>query len=192
MAKKLSIEILQIFKDRLGKTPQKVKPRLSEIRREHSGLTLNAAAQLYARKHGTSIMPKLDPEDRQSMTSVQALTQINTMKTVKIDRRTLNITNSPIHNLSFGDRSTVSQTVVKLDNSLAELFEKIEKTKELSTEEKNDYKSDVESLASQIGKEKPNRQIIKAAWKSIQGLADIEGFAQLVARIAQLTQFLLP
>ncbi len=188
MAARLSAGVLRFLSDRLDKTPAKIRPRLSEIRREHGGLTPNAAAQLYAQKQGTSIMAKLDPEDRQSLASVQAMTQVNTSKIVKIDRRTLHITNSPIHNLSFGDGSNLSQTVVALDSSLTELFEKIEKTSGLSSKEKNDYKSDVQSLASQIGKSKPSRQIIKAAWKSIQGLADVEGFAQLVVKITPLIQ----
>lgn len=186
MAKKLTPSILKFFKDRLGKTPDKVRPRLSELRRENGGLTPNAAAQIYAQKHGTSIMAKLDPEDRQSLASVQAITQISTTKNVKIDKRTLNITNSPIHNLSFGDRATVSQTVVTLDMSLAELFDRLEASTNLSTEEKNDYKSDIKSLASQIGKSRPIMGIIKGAWKSIQGLADVEGFAQLIAQIAPM------
>lgn len=190
MAKRLSPAILEFLKSRLNKTAEKIRPRLSEIRRDYSGLTPNAAAQFYAKKQGASIMAKLDAEDRQSLATVQSITQVSTTKTVKIDKRTLNITNSPIHNLSFGDRSTVNQSVVTLDSSLTELFDKLERTKKLSVEEKNDYKSDVQSLASQIGKSKPSREIIKAAWKSIQGLADIEGFAQLLTRMAPLIQAL--
>ena len=118
MAKKLNQEILRILKERTGKSAEKIRPRLSELRRRYSGLTPNAAAQLYALDHETSIMTKLDVEDRQSLTAVQSITQVNTSKTVKIDKRTMNITNSPIHNLSFGDRTTVSQSVVNLDKSL--------------------------------------------------------------------------
>ncbi len=191
MADKLNSDILRILKERTGKTPEKIRPRLSELRRKHSGLTPNAAAQLYAESHGTSIMPKLDPEDRRSLASVQTITQVNSTKNVKIDKRTLNITNSPIHNLSFGDRSTVNQSVVNLDASLSELFEKIEKTTRLTPEAKSDYKSDVEALASQIGKTKPNRNIISAAWKTIQGLADVQGFAQLITQLAPMIHTLL-
>ncbi len=191
MADKLNADILGILKKRLGKTPEKIRPRLSELRRKHSGLTPNAAAQMYAESHGTSIMPKLDPEDRRSLASVQTITQVSSTKNLKIDKRTLNITNSPIHNLSFGDRSTVNQSVVSLDASLSELFEKIEGTTKLSPEAKSDYKSDVEALASQIGKTKPNRSIIGAAWKTIQGLADIEGFAQLITQITPMVHTLL-
>ena len=191
MAKKLKAEIIKFLSDRVGKTPEKIRPRLSEIRRAHSGLTLNAAAQIYAQKQGTSIMAKLDEEDRRSLASVQSISQVSSSKTIRIDKRTLNITNSPIHNLSFGDKSTVNQSVINLDNCLAELFDEIEKTDKITPENKDDYKSDVKSLASQIGKEKPNKQIIRAAWKSIKGLASVEGFLQLITRITPMVQALL-
>lgn len=191
MANRLNPDILGIFKKRLGKDPNDVRPRLSELRRDNGGLTPNAAAQLYAVNHGTSIMAKLDDEDRRSLASVQSIMQVNTSKVVKIDRRSLHISNSPIHNLSFGDRNKVDQTVINLDASLAELFEKIEKTKKLTATEKSDYKSDVQALASQIGKTKPNAGIIRAAWEGVRALADVEGFAQLITRLVPLvTPFL--
>lgn len=191
MAKKLKPEILKILSEKLEKTPEKIRPRLSEIRRAHSGLTPNAAAQVYAQQNNISIMPKLDNEDRNSLTSVQSISQVNSSKTIKIDKRTLNINNSPIHNLSFGDRSTVNQSVVSLDSLLTELFEKIDKLKNLSDEDKSDYKSDVQALASQIGKTKPSKQIIKTAWESIKNLADIEGCSQLITRIAPIVKLFL-
>jgi len=191
MRKKLKIEILKFLSNRVGKKPEQIRPRLSEIRRENSGLTLNAAAQIYAQQHGTSIMAKLDDEDQHSLASVQTITQINSSKTIKIDKRTLNISNSPIHNLSFGDRTNISQSVITLDESLAKLFESVENSQKIPQENKEDYKSDIQSLASQIGKKNPSKQIIKAAWKSIQGLADIQGFTQLIMSIASLIQHFL-
>lgn len=174
-----------------GKTPDKIRPRLSELRRKYSGLTMNAAAQKYAETHGTSIMAKLSQEDRQSLASVQAITQVTVSTVSKVDRRTLNISNSPIHNLSFGDRNQLSQSVLTLDDLLAKLVEKIGKSNVLTEDEKNDYKSDIQTIASQIGKSKPNRKIIKSAWEGIKTLAEIEGFLQLVGRITLLIQSFL-
>ncbi len=192
MGKRLKLGVIEILSQRLNKTPDKIRPRLSEIRRTHSGLTLNAAAQLYAQQHGISIMAKLDEEDRQSLGSIQAISQINSSKTIKIDKRTLNINNSPIHNLSFGDRNTLSQNVVSLDDDLAKLFEKINNSEVLTDEEKNDYKSDIQTIATQIGKAKPSRESVKMAWESVKTLVTIEGFAQLIDRITPLIQkFLL-
>lgn len=177
---------MDVLTQKTGKMAEKIRPRLSELRRKHSGLTMNAAAQMYALAHGTSIMGKLGPEDRQSLATVQAITQVSVSSVSRVDKRTLHINNSPIHNLSFGDRNQVSQSVVTLDNALAELSEKIDENTALTEDEKNDYKSDIQTIATQVGKSKPDRKIIKMAWESVKALADIEGFAQFIARVAPL------
>ena len=173
---------------KVGRAADQIRPRLSELRRKHSGLTMNAAAQMYALAHGTSVMGKLDQTDRQALATVQAITQVSVSSVSKVDRRTLNINNSPIHNLSFGDRNKISQSVVAIDNHLADLSNKIDQNDALTDDEKSDYKSDIQTIASQIGKSKPNRAIVKTAWTSVKGLADIEGFAQLIGRISTLIQ----
>jgi uncharacterized protein YukE len=188
MADRLNPDIMEVLVKKTDKTAEQIRPRLSELRRKYSGLTMNAAAQMYAQSHGTSIMTKLDQSDRQSLATVQAITQVSVSSVSKVDKRTLNINNSPIHNLSFGDRNQINQSVVTLDNALTELSEKISKSTVLTDDEKNDYKSDIQTIASQAGKSKPNRQIIKVAWESVKALADIEGFAQLVGRITPLIQ----
>jgi hypothetical protein len=188
MADRLNPDIMEVLVKKTDKTAEQIRPRLSELRRKYSGLTMNAAAQMYAQSHGTSIMTKLDQGDRQSLATVQAITQVSVSSVSKVDKRTLNINNSPIHNLSFGDRNQINQSVVTLDNALTELSEKISKSTVLTDDEKNDYKSDIQTIASQAGKSKPNRQIIKVAWESVKALADIEGFAQLVGRITPLIQ----
>jgi len=188
MADRLNPDIMEVLVKKTDKTAEQIRPRLSELRRKYSGLTMNAAAQMYAQSHGTSIMAKLDQGDRQSLATVQAITQVSVSSVSKVDKRTLNINNSPIHNLSFGDRNQINQSVVTLDNALTELSEKISKSTVLTDDEKNDYKSDIQTIASQAGKSKPNRQIIKVAWESVKALADIEGFAQLVGRITPLIQ----
>jgi len=183
---------MDVLVEKTGKTVEQIRPRLSELRLAHYGLTLNAAAQMYAQSHGTSIMAKLGKEDRQSLASVQLITKVSVSSISKVDKRTLNINNSSIHNLSFGDRNQISQSVVTLDNALIELSDKIDQSTTLTDDEKNDYKSDIKTIASQVGKSKPNRQIIKVAWETVKALAEIEGFAQLVGRVAPLIQgFLL-
>lgn len=188
MADNLNPGIMDLLTRRLGKKTEQIRPRLSEIRRKHSGLTMNAAAQMYAQAQGISIMGKLNQEDRQSLATVQAVTQVSVSNISKVDRRTLNINNSPVHNLSFGDRNTLSQNVVSLDDNLAKLFDKINASEILTDEEKNDYKSDIQTIAAQIGKAKPSRQIIKMAWESVKALATVEGFYQLIDRIIPLIQ----
>ncbi|KKR51741.1 MAG: hypothetical protein UT89_C0009G0008 [Parcubacteria group bacterium GW2011_GWE1_40_20] len=188
MTNRLKSDIMDFLTKKLKKKGEQIRPRLSEIRRKYSGLTMNAAAQMYAQSQGTSIMGKLNQEDRQSLATVQAITQVSVSNVSKIDKRTLNINNSPIHNLSFGDRNTLSQDVVAIDDNLAKLSDTINKSEVLTDEEKSDYKSDIQTIATQIGKGKPSREIIRMAWESVKALATIEGFAQLISRIIPLIQ----
>jgi len=55
-------------------TEQSIRTTLSNIRREHASLTLNAAAQVFARKRNRSVARWLKPEDRE------------TLKTIKIEK----------------------------------------------------------------------------------------------------------
>jgi len=78
MAKGLDKGVLELLLKKTGlKSEASVRVRISELRRKYSGLTLNAAAQLYAEKFGKSIMFKLDSEDRQSLNQarIQAIPQ---------------------------------------------------------------------------------------------------------------------
>lgn len=70
MADRLKPEILEHLKKKLGYKPESIQVQLSILKRKYSGLTLNAAAQRYAQKHGTSILPKLTPEDKDSLAKV--------------------------------------------------------------------------------------------------------------------------
>ena len=71
MADRLKPEILEHLKTKTGNTAGTIQVQLSLLKRKYSGLTLNAAAQLYAQKHGTSILPKLAKEDKESLAKVQ-------------------------------------------------------------------------------------------------------------------------
>lgn len=189
MADRLNPKIMEILTEKLGKKPKDIRPRLSELRRKHSGLTMNAAAQMYAQSKGKSIMANLDQTDRQSLASVQAV-QVSVSNVSKVDRRTLNI-HSPVNNVSFGDKNTVTQTVITLSNELEELLQKIDASDKLSENQKNDYQADIQTIVNQAEKSKPNPSIIKAAWESVKGLAAIEGFVQSVDRIEPLIKTLL-
>lgn len=179
---------MKLLTEKLGKTAEQIRPRLSELRRKHSGLTMNAAAQVYAQSKGKSIMPKLGQADRQALATVQAITQVSVSTVSKVDKRTLNINNSSVQNLSFGDRNQVSQSVIALDKELDSLLDEISSNESLTEDEKSDYKSDIQTIAAQVGKSKPNRKIVEAAWEGVKGLASIEGFAQAIGRIAPLIQ----
>jgi len=52
-------------------TEQSIRTTLSNIRREHASLTLNAAAQVFARKRNRSVARWLKPEDRQTLKTIK-------------------------------------------------------------------------------------------------------------------------
>lgn len=192
MADRLNPAIMAYLAVKLDRASENIRPRISEIRRKNSGLSMNAAAQVYAEKHGTSVLSKLDQADRQSFASYQNITQVSVSNVSRVDRRTMNITNSSISNLSFGDRNHISQEVQLLDMALNELFEQVKNTDRLNADEKSDHKSDIETIAAQVGKSRPNRAIVKAAWESVKALSNVEGLAQFVARVAPLIANFLP
>lgn len=71
MADRLSTEILQHLEKKLRIKAPSIRVQLSILKRKYSGLTLNASAQLYAQKHGISILPKLSATDKESLAKVQ-------------------------------------------------------------------------------------------------------------------------
>lgn len=161
-----------------------------QVERAAKGLTTEEALFVLADKYKVGYardFSKLSSDSQQRVSSrIIQNVEINTTKNVKIDRRIVNLNNSIIQNLSVGDRSVVNQSAIVLGNELEELFSAIEVSKKLTQDEKADYKSDLEALASQIGKKKPNLNIIRAAWSSIEKLATIDGFADLILKIGPL------
>ena len=71
MAKQLDKEILKKLMT-LELTEGTIRVAVANIKRQNSGLTSNAAAQVYAQKHNMSFMPKLDAEDKASLTTMKA------------------------------------------------------------------------------------------------------------------------
>lgn len=69
----LEPKIFEYLKEKLkGQVGEKsIKPALSRIRSKNLGLTLNACAEVYARKKGLSVSRYLNKEDRDSLRNVQ-------------------------------------------------------------------------------------------------------------------------
>lgn len=67
MSDRLKPEILKHLKKKLGYKSESIQVQLSLLKRKYSGLTLNAAAQVYALKHNISILPKLSEKDKSSL-----------------------------------------------------------------------------------------------------------------------------
>jgi len=67
VAKQLSQDIIDKLKKRTGKVDKTIRKEISLTKRDYPQCTSNAAAQIFALKHGTSVLQKLDIEDRATL-----------------------------------------------------------------------------------------------------------------------------
>ena len=68
MAKpKLNPTIISIIKKKTGLAEATIRKNISFLRADYPQCTINAVAQLYARKNGFSVMQKLSPEDKSTI-----------------------------------------------------------------------------------------------------------------------------
>lgn len=190
MANRLNPAIIAHLENKLGKTAAQIRPRISEIRQESSGLTLNAAAQVYAQKHKTSVLAKLDAEDRQSLGIHQQARNItnNINYGGKRINQSVSVTAGHIFgNLIAGHNNTGnSQQVKQLDNALSELSDIINDSIELSDDEKNDLTAEVGTILSQSKKSSPDKDTIEKSWSALSVLAKFTNIAGSVASVGQL------
>lgn len=68
---RLNPKILEKLKKRTKMTEGSIRASLSEIRKQNPGITLNAAAQIFARKKDFSVNQHLSEEDRKSMQNIR-------------------------------------------------------------------------------------------------------------------------
>ena len=190
MANRLNPAIIAHLEKKLEKTATQIRPRISEIRQENSGLTLNAAAQVYAQKHKTSVLAKLDAEDRQSLGVYQQARNITNNINYGGKRINQNVSVNAGHifgNLIAGNNNSGnSQEAKKLDNALSELSDQINDSIELSDEEKNDLIAEVGTILSQSKKSSPDKDTIERSWSALSVLAKFTNIAGSVASVGQL------
>ncbi len=190
MADRLKPAIMTHLEEKLGKTAAQIRPRISEIRRESSALTMNAAAQVYAEKQGTSVLAKLDQEDRQSLGIYQQAKNItnnirygnkHTDNSISINAERI------IGNMIAGHNNTENrQQLSGLDSALADLAEKIEDSFELSDDDKNDLAAELGTILSQSKKSSPDKETIEKSWSKLSVLSKFAGIAGSVATVGQL------
>ena len=88
---RLNKKIFQIIKNHknVSITEQAIRNEISKIRSNNPGLTINAAAHIFAQKRGFKIMRYLTNEDRQSLQNIHTSNQTTTQraKTRKIKVR---------------------------------------------------------------------------------------------------------
>ena len=189
MADRLKPAIMAHLEKKLGKTAAQRRPRISEIRRESSALTMNAAAQVYAEKQGTSVLAKLDPEDRQSLGIYQQAKNIT--NNIRYGKRVDNSVNVNaeriIGNMIAGHNNTSNQQQFGgLERALIDLAEKIDESVELEANEKNDLAAELGTILSQSKKSSPDKETIERSWSKLSVLSKLAGIAGSVATVGQL------
>jgi hypothetical protein len=87
MSSKLNPEILELLKKRTGKVISTLRSEISRIRQTYPTLTRNAAAHLVAQKNNTSVLQKLDSEDRESLKGISITSKGNLLKEARVSSR---------------------------------------------------------------------------------------------------------
>lgn len=87
MASRLNPEILELLNKRTGKVISTLRSEISRMRQTYPTLTSNAAAHIVAQNNNTSVLQKLDTEDRQSLKGISTRIKENTHVIVKSSPR---------------------------------------------------------------------------------------------------------
>lgn len=189
MASRLNPNILKHLESKLGKTASQIRPRISEIRRQNSALTLNAAAQVYAEKNKTSVLSKLDIEDRQSLGIYQQVKTVtnNINYSKKHVDKSIVFSDNQIGNLIAGHHNTGS-IIVKNDltSALMSLADVVEKSLEINNDDKNEIIAEVGTILSQSRKNVPDQDIVKKSWASLSTFLKFTNIAGSIATVGQL------
>jgi hypothetical protein len=90
-----------------------------------------------------------------------------------------------------GDGNVVNANFTDLSRALDELDRAIGTAKELTDAQKLDAIADLSTIRTQIAKQNPNKQIIKTAWESLQGLATVATLAEAAHKVGELVAGLI-
>lgn len=84
---------------------------------------------------------------------------------------------------NYGSISQESNDTVRL---LGELSDALQKSADLTDDQKLEVVSNIDTVKNQIVSSKPNVQIIKLAWQAVTAMANVSGATDLVAKIIPL------
>jgi len=90
-----------------------------------------------------------------------------------------------------GENNIVYTQFADLFRKLDALDSEIQKSTELTDVDKLSSHADIETIKSQLGKPTPTKEILRAAWRSIEAAATIAGVIDLCQKIAPLIAHLL-
>jgi hypothetical protein len=88
--------------------------------------------------------------------------------------------------ITVGDGNQVNAKFQDAAGALVDLKQALLKSTEISETQKLDIVADIDSIQSQLAKEKPNRTIIQGAWEAVKKLDTVAGLADKVIKAAGL------
>lgn len=92
----------------------------------------------------------------------------------------------------LGDGNTVVNTdFMDLFRELSLFSEVIRKSDQLSDADKLNYIAEIETIKSQLMKQKPDKNIIRQAWEKLKPLATLPGIISFFQQVAKLIEVLL-
>jgi hypothetical protein len=103
----------------------------------------------------------------------------------------INMSNVQNSIIVLGDNNYVRQEYKELSEALTELGSLIRMSSKIPDDEKVDYQAEVETIKAQLGKRKPNKNILQKAWDGLQAVATIGGVSELFTQIYPLITDLL-
>jgi hypothetical protein len=92
--------------------------------------------------------------------------------------------------ITLGDGNVVNAKFEQLHNSLSEFNQAVTSNKRLSEEAKLNIAADVETIKSQLAKEKPDKTIIQRLWSGIEKAAAVAGLAEAADKVRPLLEHL--
>lgn len=109
---------------------------------------------------------------------------IKELETSPVSTTSITANNSII--ISGNNYGSISQTNIETVQSLSELSETLQKSSELTDEQKLEAVNNIDTIKNQVVSPKPNNQIIKLAWQTVSAMATTAGATDLVTKVAHL------
>src|SRR6266571_5331989 len=88
--------------------------------------------------------------------------------------------------ITVGDGNQVNAKFKDAAGALVDLKQALLQSTAISESQKLDIVADIDSIQSQLAKEKPNRTIIQGAWEAVKKLDTVLGLTEKVGKVAAL------
>lgn len=94
--------------------------------------------------------------------------------------------------ISGNNYGSVSQTNIAALRALDELSEELQKSSELTDEQKLEAINNIDTIKNQAVSPKPNKQIVRLAWQTVSSMATVAGATDFVTKVSLLIASLMP